>query len=226
MWHLLLIFILFLLTSTFFPQIVKGENEIGFTPSDSIFDDKILLNGYIKKYQNASKETLLPMLGDESLTPYKSAAAIYVLAQDYLSEVVAGEKNFIEKNLLRRLNRTDSAFVEVELMHALVVLDRYKYFKVMVPALIKKMDHYNQAVGDNAFDRLVSITETGSNKAREARIVLNTLRKMFFLMRNRLQNVNEPGAKLKQKLILLRWAIKVLGTQTLDQLPAEVVRLL
>ena len=215
-----------ILSSTFFPAVGRGENGSGFIPSDSSFDDKILLNGYIKKFQNATKENLLAAVADESVSPYRAAAAVFVLTQDYLSEVVTGEKNLIERLLLRRLNHTESAFVEVELMNALVVLDRYKYFKVMVPALIKKLDHYNQAVGDYAFEHLTSITESGTNKAREARIVLNTLRKIFFLMRNRLPQVKEPSPKLKQKLSLLRWAIKVLGMQTLDQLPPEVVRLL
>ena len=166
------------------------------------------------------------MIDDTSIGAYQTAAALRVLKKQIIPEAVSKEKNLIEKLLLRCLNRTESAFVEVDAMDALVLLDRYKYFKSLVPALIRKMDHYNEAVSSMAFESLQKILENNTNRSREAKIVFSTLRKVLFLSRNRLQHVKMPGEKLKQKLILLRWSIKVLGTQTLDQLPPEVIRLL
>ena len=92
--------------------------------------------------------------------------------------------------------------------------------------MIRKLDHYNEAVSTMAFECLQKTLDNNTNRSREAKIVFNTLRKVLFLSRNRLQHVKEPSEKLKQKLTLLRWSIKVLGTQTLDQLPPEVIRLL
>jgi hypothetical protein len=107
----------------------------------------------------------------------------------------------------------------------LVILDRYQYFDSMVPALIQKMDHYNPVVYTMAYEDLLQITKD-SLYPREARIVFDTLRKIFFLSRNRLQNITAPDEKLQQKLDLLRWSIRILGTQELKRLPSEVINLL
>jgi len=195
-------------------------------PANTIFDDQMLLKGYTEKYSDLSKEILLAMIKDDTLTSYRSAAAIRVFRKKFSSEIVSREKKIIEKTLLRRLHRTDSPFVQVEIMHTLCQMDRYHYFKSMVPALIQKLDHYNTAVNEIAFDSLNEIIEAGSNRNREARIVFNTLRKILFLSRKRLATVKEPDAKLAKKLKLLRWSIKVLGNQELKKLPKEVINLL
>jgi hypothetical protein len=194
--------------------------------ANSIFDDQMLLNGYTEKYSDLSKEILLAMIKDDTLTSYRSAAAVRVFKNTFSDEVVSREKKIIEKILWRRLHRTDSPFVEVEIMHTLCNIDRYHYFKSMVPALIQKLEHYNSAVNDIAFDYLNQIIEAGSNRNREARIVFNTLRKILFLSRKRLADIKEPDAKLAKKLKLLRWSIKVLGNQELKKLPKEVINLL
>jgi len=111
-------------------------------------------------------------------------------------------------------------------MRTLCQMDRYHYFKSMVPALIQKLDHYNAAVNEIAFNNLNQIIETGSNRQREARIVFATLRKILFLSRKRLETVKKPDPKLAKKLKLLRWSIKVLGNQELKRLPKEVINLL
>ena len=108
-----------------------------------IFDDKMLLEGYAKRYKDLSKDILLEMIKDDTVTSYKMAAAIRAFRENYSDEVVSHEKSGIEKILLRRLNRTDSSFVQVEVMYTLCVLDRYRYFPSMVPPLIQKLDHYN-----------------------------------------------------------------------------------
>ena len=105
-------------------------------------------------------------------------------------------------------------------------MDRYRYFKHMAPALTQKLNHYNVAVNENAFNSLNQIIESGSNRSREARIIFNTLRKMLFLTRKRLATVKEPDPQLTKKLKLLRWSIKVLGNQELKKLPKEVINLL
>lgn len=192
----------------------------------SIFDDKELLDGYAARYANESKDILLARIKDETLDPFKSAAAVRVFSQRFIPEVVSREKKIIEKVLLRRLDHTDSAFVQVEVMHALCRLDRYKYFDAMVPRLIQKLEHYNAAVNTGAYASLDDIIKTGNNRAREARIVFNTLRKTLFLSRKRLASVKEPGPQLQEKLVLLRWAIKVLGNQEIKKLPKEVISLL
>ncbi|MBN1870074.1 MAG: hypothetical protein JW847_05825 [Candidatus Omnitrophica bacterium] len=204
-----------------------AQNGTGHPPAaNTIFDDQMLLKGYTEKYRDLSLEILLAMIEDDTLTSYRSAAAVRVFKEKFSGEVVSREKIIIEKILLRRLHRTDSPFVEVEIMHTLCQMDRYHYFKSMVPALIQKLDHYNAAVNEVAFDSLNRIVESGSNRNREARIVFNTLRKTFFLSRKRLATVKEPDTKLAGKLKLLRWSIKVLGNQELKKLPTEVINLL
>lgn len=192
----------------------------------AIFDDKMLLNGYAEKYNGKSKEILLAMMNDSTLGPFKIAAAVKVFKEQFASQTVAAEKNFFEKILVRLLSHDDSPFVQVEVMHTLVILDRYRYFKVMVPRLIEKMDHYNDAVCELAYDNLTALIHTSTSRTREARIIFTTLRKILFLSRNKLQYVQEPDEKLQKKLDLLFWTIKVLGTQELKQLPSEVIRLL
>ena len=196
--------------------------EQGYT----IFDDQMLLDGYAKRYQDLSKEIILEMIKDDTLTSYKSAAAVRVFREGYSEEVVSREKRIVEKILLRRLNRTDSPFVQVEIMYTLCQMDRYRYFKSMAPALTQKLNHYNTAVNENAFSSLNKLIDTGSNRHQEARIIFNTLRKMLFLSRKRLEVVKEPDPQLSKKLKLLRWSIKVLGNQELKKLPKEVINLL
>lgn len=188
-----------------------------------IFDDKMLLEGYAKKYSQEPKDVLLAMIKDDDLTPYMSAAAIHVFRERFSKEVVGKEKNIIEKILLRRLNRTNSIFVEIEAMHTLCMMDRYQYFNSVIPALIEFLDHYNSAVNDLAFNSTNEILSKGLKRPREARIVFNTLRRNLYLTRKKFEDIEEPGPKLKQKLELLRWAIKILGTQELQRLPPEII---
>ncbi len=193
---------------------------------DKIFDDKLFIEGYAVKLANAPKDILLAMINDDSLNTFKKAAALQVFRQRFAAQVVQSERIIIERVILRQLERVDSVFVQIELMHVLVILDRYRYFDAMVPALIQKLDHYDVAVNELAYKAVDNIINTGSNRTREARIVFNTLRKTFFLKRKKLQsaNPNEPG--LKNKLQILRWSVKVLGTDELKNLPKEVISLM
>lgn len=194
--------------------------------SYTIFDDKLLLEGYTEKYFEEPKEILIAMIKDKNLSAYKSAAAIRVFKEKYSQEVFSKEKRLMEKTLIHRLNRTNSIFVQIEIMHTLCKIDRYKYFKSMVPSLINKLDHYNKTVNEMAYDSLNDIIEEGNHRAREARVVFNILRKNFFIHRKKLKDIKEPGPKLKQKLELLRWSIKILGSQEIRKLPKEVINLL
>ena len=211
-----------------FSQQTGAENsdDNSLDSTSLIFDDKMLLDGYAKKYATLPKEILLEMLKDETLTPLKAASAVRVFKEKYSGEVVSREKKRIEKILLRLLNREDSPYVQVEVMHALCLLDRYRYFQSMVPALIQKLDHYNSVVNQMAFENLNELMKNGNSRPRDARIIFNTLRKMMFLSRNRLASIKEPDEKLAQKLKLLRSSIKILGNQELKKLPKEVIRLL
>ncbi len=194
--------------------------------SSAVFDDKALIEGYTKRYNDVTLEIILEMIKDETLSPYQTTAAIKVLNNKYASGIVSSEKVTVERILLRRLNRTDSPYIQVETMSALCYLDRYRYFAAMVPALIQKLNHYNVTVRESAFNNLNTIIAQGNNRPREARIVFNTLRKILFLERRRLATIKEPGPKLVQKLQILRWSIKVLGSQELQRLPKEVISLL
>ncbi|MBI3602664.1 MAG: hypothetical protein HY209_07230 [Candidatus Omnitrophica bacterium] len=193
--------------------------------SQAIFDDRALITGYTDKFADESKDVLLAMIADDSIGPYKCTAAVRVFKQKYGQEILSAEKAAVLRVFLRRLNRTDSPFVRVEIMHTLIVLDHYQYFASMMPILIQKLDHYNAVVRDLAYEDIGDIIKD-DDRPREARIVFNTLRKIFFLSRHRLNNVHTPDEKLKQKLSILRWAIRVLGTQELKRLPFEVIRLL
>lgn len=192
----------------------------------TIFDDNMLLDGYAKKYADQSKEILIEMIKDDTLSSYKSAAAVRVFKERFSHEVFSPEKGGIEKILIRRMNHTDSNFVQVEIIHTLCLMDRYKYFNAMVPALIQKFDHYNETVSEMAYASLKNIIDIGHNRPREASIIFNSLRRILFLSRKRLINIKEPDLKLKRKLELLRWSIKILGSQELKRLPREVINLL
>lgn len=207
-------------------SVAQDDMEPDYPSSSILYDDQALLDGYTKKYEDLSKEILLAMIKDDTLTAYKSAAAIRNFRLQYSKMIVGKEKKAVERNLLHLLNRTDSAFVEVELMHTLCIIDRYRYFDAMVPTLIRKLDHYNSTVNAMAYGALNSLIDEGNNRTREARIVFQTIRKVLFLSRKRLADMTEPNNKLQQKLKLLRWSVKVLGTQELKKLPKEVLSLL
>ncbi len=217
------IFMVWTLMTGFIIPVVQAQEDI----SDyTIFDDKMLLEGYAKKYREFSEEIVMEMIKDDTLSPYKTAAAIRVFREKFSADIVSREKKMAEKFLLRRFKLTDSAFVEVEIMHALCAMDRYRYFPTMVPALIQKLNHYNSVVNEIAFNGLEDLTKDSGKRPREARVVFNTLRKMLFLSRKRLENVSTPDERLSMKLKLLRWSIKVLGPQELKKLPKEVIGLL
>lgn len=192
----------------------------------TIFDDKMLLNGYAAKYQEESLSVLMAMIQDEGLMSYKVASAIKVLREEYGDQLVGRDLKIAIQHLWRRLHRSDSAFVQVEAMLALLKLDRYRYFGSLMPALIQKIDHYNRTVNEMAFKGAKEVLDENGTRAREARIVFNLLRKMMFLSRNRLKTIDEPSQRLQYKLTLLRWSIKVLGTEELKRLPDEVIGLL
>lgn len=196
------------------------------SPTETLFDDTLLLRGYTDKYLQNSLETLMEMIKDDTLSPYHMAAAVRAFKEKYSLEIFSREKAAIEKILLRRLARTNSVFVQVEILHTLCLMDRFKYFEVMIPSLIQLLDHYNDTVNEMTNTAINDIINRGNNRAREARIVFNTLRKVFFLSRRRLVGVTEPSLRLSQKLKMLRWSIKVLGSQELKKLPKEVINLL
>jgi len=200
---------------------VEGT-ELG---GNAVFDDRALINGYTDKLANEDKDTLIAMMADDSVGPYKSTAAIRVFKQKFGPVILSNEKAAVIKILVRKLNRADSPFVQVEIFHTLIMLDRYQYFETMMPSLIQKLDHYNAVVRALAYDNIEDIIKD-DDRTREARLVFNTLRKIFFLSRNRLNNVQVIDEQLKHKIKLLRWAIKMLGTQELKRLPSEVIRLL
>lgn len=205
---------------------VDKQANVALEATDTIFDDLKLLAGYSEKYKDLPKEILMEMINDSTLTSYKSAAAVREFRVNYADEIVSREKRGVEKALLRRFDRADSPFVQIEIMYTLNSIDRYRYFKSMTPALIQKLNHYNDAVNELAFQYLEEIIESSNNRAREAVIIFNTLRKMLFLSRNRLNNIGTPGQRLSRKLKILRWSIKVLGNSYLKKLPKEVIGLL
>ncbi|HOY10022.1 MAG TPA: hypothetical protein PLB05_08100 [Candidatus Omnitrophota bacterium] len=215
---------LYFITASVYSSYSSAEED-DFLAS-SIFDDKQMLNGYSDKYALEDKELLLAIIQDETVTPFKTAAAVRVFKEKFCEEIFTKEKKAAERILIRRLNRTDSPFVQVEIMHTLCLMDRYKYFDSMVPLLITKMDHYNDTVNEMAFAGINNIIEEGNNRPREARIIFNILRRQFFLSRGRLANLAEPDPRLIQKFQILRWTLKVLGTQEIRRLPKEVINLL
>lgn len=209
-------------TNAALPSVLPQESS----DAQTIFDDKMMIDGYTKKYNSLSKEILIEMIKDDTLSNYKMTAAVRVFSNAYSAEVVSKEKRVVEKILLRRLNKTDSPFVQVEVMCTLCTMDRYRYFQSTVPALIQKMNHYNTQVNAMAYACLDQLTVNGKFRAREARIVFNTLRKILFLSRKRLEKITEPDDSLSKKLILLRRSIKTLGSQQLQRLPKEIMHLL
>jgi hypothetical protein len=191
-----------------------------------IFDDKALIDGYSAKLANASKDLLLAMINDDELNVHKKTAAVIVFRDKFAAQTVSKEKIIVERVFLRQLQKVNSVYFQIVIMRTLVIIDRYKYFDSMVPLLIQKMDHYDPYVNELAYSALEDINSVGSQRPREARIILNTLRKIFFLSRKKIakEDVSEP--KLRNKLQLLRWAIKVLGVDELKTLPSEVIGLM
>lgn len=202
------------------------ENVPARVVEEAMFDDKLIFNGYVAKYKEKSKEVIVAMMNDTTVNGFQLAAALSIFRDEIADQAVGTEKSSYEKTLLRILAHEDSPFVQTQTMSALIALDRYKYFRVYVPKVIEKLDHYNEAVVDIAYDDLTVMISKSTARTREARIIFNTLRKMLFLSRKKLETINEPDEKLRKKLDLLFWTIKVLGTQELNQLPPEVIRLL
>lgn len=214
--------VLFLLTSLMSPlsaQTMPDDNN-------PIFNDKLLIEGYAGKISSISKDVILAMINDDALVPYRKAAAIRVFRTRFAAQTVTRERSIVEKIFLRQMERASSVYVQVELMHSLVMLDRYRYFDAMVPVLIHKMDHYDVTASEMAYASIMDINDLGSQRAREARVEFNTLRKMFFLSRKKLESADPQESRLKMKLDLLRWSIKVLGTEELKNLPKEVISLM
>lgn len=205
--------------------LMNGLTAYGESPH-TIFDDKILLEGYSEKYAEEPMEILLVMMQDDTLTSYKMAAAVRVFKEKFSREIFTKEKAQAERILWRRLNRTDSSFVKIEIMHTLCIMDRYRYFKYLIPDMIQELDHYNKAVNELCYDYINEIIKSGHNRPREATVVFNTLRKILFLSRKKLKNIKDPGPRLKQKLELIRWSVKILGNAQLKRLPSEVINLL
>lgn len=191
----------------------------------SIFSDKDLLDGYAKQYAQEPKDVLVAMINDDTLSPYRTAAAVRVFNENFSQVVFAREKILIEKALLRRLAITTSAFVDTEIRHTLCKIDRYKYFESMVPKLLYRLDHYNKVVNELAYGYINDIIQSSQSRSREARIIFETLRKMLFLSRRKIKDVEQADERLKQKIELLRWAIKILGNQELQRLPPEAIHL-
>ena len=190
------------------------------------FDDTQLLNGYTEKYREEPKEVILAMIKDDTLNPYQQTAAVRVFKEKFSQIVVSREKLLAERDLIHLINRTNSPFLEAEIMHTLCLMDRYKYFDSMAPALILKLDYYNHAVSDIAYSALNNIIDSGTNNKHEALVIFRTLRNVLFLSRNTLKKVTQPDNRLSQKLNLLRWSIKILGSKELKRLPPEVIHLL
>jgi hypothetical protein len=191
-----------------------------------IFDDKALIQGYAVKLSSAPKDLLLAMINDVGLYAYKKAAAVRVFRDKYAPQMVSRERVIIEKVLLRQLETSGVVHLQIEIMHTLVVMDRFRYYESMVPILVRKMDHYDPYVNELAFTAMEEINANGITRPREARIVFNTLRKVFFLSRKKLKTEDPLDSKLRNKFQLLRWAIKILGTDELKKLPPEVIGLM
>ena len=223
---LILTGILIFLSSPSIVHAQKSSSNPQGALEEAIFDDKVLFQGYVDKYKDKPRDVIVAMMNDSTIGTFKLAAAIRIFSIDFADQTVGTEKNFSEKTLLRILSHENSPYVQTESMNALIALDRYKYFKIMVPRLIEKLDHYEDAVVDIAYDDLSMIITKSTARTREARIIFNTLRKILFLSRKKLEFIEEPDEKLQKKLDLLFWCIKVLGTQELKQLPPEVIRLL
>ena len=191
-----------------------------------IFDDKALIGGYTGKLAAASKDLLLAMINDDDLYAYKKAAAIRVFRDKFAGQMVLHERSIVESVLLRQLQRASAVHLQIEIMQTLVIMDRFRYYESMVPILVLKMDHYDPYVNELAFSALEDINANGITRPREARIVFNTLRKIFFLSRKKLKMVDTTDPKLRNKFQLLRWSIKILGTDELKKLPPEVISLM
>lgn len=208
-------------------ETVEAQDDLIKKELDRFFDDQLLIERFAEKIQEETIENLLLMIDDKNLYNYKIAAAVRVFRQKYAKEVVQRDKVLIEKAFLRRLEVSKSIFLEIEIMHTLLLMDRYRFFTEMTSMLIKGLDHYDLSAVDLAYKALneVVLMEKPS-RVREARIVFNILRKIFFLSRKKLVNADIQDTRLKYKLSLLRWAIKVLGTQELKNLPKEVISLM
>jgi len=204
----------------------NNTRPLNILDKGTIFDDTLLMEGFTQRYQQESKDTLFAMIQDETLEDIKIAAAVKAFRLKYALTIFSKEKEAAAHLLLRQFNRTDSAFIAVEIMHTLCLMDRYKYFDAFTPQLIQKLDHYNDTINAAAYAAITEIIEKGNNRAREARIIFNTLRKILFLSRRRLAIVKQPDERLSQKLKILRWSIKVLGSQEIKRLPKEMWHLL
>lgn len=217
------VFLLLVLVLPFGQSVVFADS---LQQETDVFDDKALIQGYVDKLAGSSKDLLLAMINDDDLAPHKKVAAVHVFRQDFALQMVSQEKLIIERVLLRQFQRSNSIYLQVEIVHTLLVMDRFRYFDSMMPLLVQKMDHYNTYANEMAYEAIEDINASGAQRAREARIIFNTLRKTFFLTRKKLEKADPFDPRLRNKLKLLRWTIKVLGTEELKSLPPEVISLM
>lgn len=208
------------------PEQESPEDKTEDLPPEGYFNDQLMINGYAQKYEDRPLSVIFAMLRDDTLSPIKTAAATLVLREVYSDQLFKEDKILAEKILWRRLNRTESSFVQVEAMHTLCRLNRYQYFKPLVPALILKMEHYDPTVKEMAARAILDIIDHGKDTAWEARIVFQTQRKVFFLNRNKLAEAARQDPIFKEKIKILKWTIKILGSEELKALPKELIPLL
>ncbi|MBU0469223.1 MAG: hypothetical protein KJ736_09235 [Candidatus Omnitrophica bacterium] len=64
----------------------------GKTVTYSVFDDRMLLDGYAQKYSALPQEILIEMIKDDTLNSYKIAAAVRVFNNNFSNELVSREK--------------------------------------------------------------------------------------------------------------------------------------
>lgn len=107
------IFSSFIIKSTMLVLFLFAPDLIAYAQSQTfenqgVFDDAKILAGYAEEYANESKETLIGRINDDAINFYQ-IAAIDVFKQRFALTIVGREKIRVEQDLIRRINRTNSA---------------------------------------------------------------------------------------------------------------------
>lgn len=173
-----------------------------------IYDDKMALEVYSKELLPESKDGLIAIINDKGDDPYKRAAAVSVLRTQFFHGLNAQDNTAIQQCLRKVFRRGGSSFIRIEIAYALCQLDRDKYFKDMVPFLLKRIDNENNIVSERAFERVTKILNEKPASRLEANIVFNNLKKSLKPLEEKHGDNQDFRTANKQQLF--NWANSVL----------------
>lgn len=176
-----------------------------------IYDDKVALEAYGKQLSDQAQEDLIAIIKDKEGDPFKRAAAVNILREKFFTGLKVKDNLEMQDLLRSAFRRGGSSFIRIEIAFALCHLDREKYFKDMVPFLLRRIDNENNVISEKAFERARLILTEKTLTLAQAKIVAATLKNTDNSIE--LQNSDSVGTRNKEKKSILDLVNSVLEKQ-------------